>query len=217
MPNRDNKPIVCAYYTDNYINEISSLVSSLEHFCIDYYVQHYESRGYWEANTRIKPEFLSECLDRFPGRPIVYLDADAVVRKPLTLFDDVTGDIGVYRCQRAEGFSHNYLTGTLYLSNNDSVKKFIKKWIEYQKGKILSVDQDSFEFAIENSEHLKIFNIPESYVKIFDRNGEEPVIEHFQASRRRVKLQRLLKKARNIVLIVLCTIIILYILLLVIN
>ena len=37
-------------------------------------------------------------------------------------------------------------------------------------------------------------------MKIFDRGSETPVVEHFQASRQRVKLQRTMKKTRNVVL-----------------
>lgn len=195
-------PVICAYYTDNYRKEIETLKESLEKFGIYYYIKRFESRGYWEANTRIKPEFLLDCLDRFTGKPIVYLDADAVVRMPLSLFETIEADIGVFHSPTAKGFSHRYLTGTLYLANNQKIRHFVKDWIDFQKGALLGVDQDSFEQAMAKNSELIVVDLPESYVKIFDRVGVEAVIEHFQASRNRVKLQRFLKKFRNVMIIV---------------
>ena len=55
--------------------------------------------------------------------------------------------------------------------------------------------------AIAQHPALRVEPLPASYVKIYDRGSETPVIEHFQASRTRVKLQRVLKKARNSMLI----------------
>jgi len=195
-------PVICAYYTDNYKNEVETLKESLDKLGITYYVKRYESRGYWEANTCIKPEFLLECLDRFPGRSIVYLDADAVVRKPLSLFDNIEADIGVFHCSDAGGFSHKYLTGTIFIANNSKSRLFIKDWIECQRGVWLGVDQDSFDKAMAINKDLSVFNLPESYVKIFDRTGADAVIEHFQASRKKVKLQRFIKKLRNACIII---------------
>lgn len=202
MKNIAGSFVVCAFYTEGYSNEIEQLKVSLSGLNIDFYVKKYDSRGYWEANTRIKPEFLLECLDKFKNTAVVYVDADAVVRKRLELFDVVHEDIGVFCVPSTLNYTHKFLTGTLFLANNDKVRKFINDWIAFQDGSFLGVDQDSFELAMEANPELAILQLPESYVKIFDRDGEEAVVEHFQASRKRVKLQRLIKKTRNILLII---------------
>lgn len=189
--------LACGFFTDSYAAEAAQLRASLERTGTPYFQKHYPSRGYWEANTRIKPEFLFDCLRRFPGRDIVYLDADCVVRARLALFFAFTGDVGVFSAPADAGLSHRYLTGTLYLRNTPAVRAFVQDWIHAQDGMVLGVDQDSFTTAIDKHPHLKIGPLPESYVKIFDRGTQAPVIEHFQASRRRVKLQRTMKKTRN--------------------
>lgn len=189
--------LVVCFYTDNYAEEAARLRSSLDETGTPYYLRHYSSRGFWEANTRIKPEFLLDCLKRFPGRDIVYLDADSVVRSRLELFYDFPGDLGVYMAPQGSGLSHRYLTGTLYLRNCPAMHAFLQAWIDAQEGMVLGVDQDSFTTAIEAISGLRVEPLPESYVKIVDRGCTTPVVEHFQASRRRVKLQRTLKKCRN--------------------
>lgn len=190
--------LTCGFFTDGYAAEAAQLRDSLERTGTPYFLKRFPSRGYWEANTRIKPEFLLDCLRRFPGRDVVYLDADSVVRSPLELFYRFGADLGVFVAPDSAGMSHRYLTGTLYLRNTPAVHAFVEDWIAAQDGMVLGVDQDSFSAAVDRHPELKIGPLPESYVKIFDRGSETPVVEHFQASRQRVKLQRTMKKARNV-------------------
>lgn len=192
--------LACSFFTDAYRVNVERLHASLVHTQTPYFLKRYPSRGYWEANTRIKPEFLLACLERFPGRDIVYLDADSVVHAPLELFFRFEGDVGVFVAPADSGLSHRYLTGTLYLRNTPAVHRFVRHWIDAQGGMVLGVDQDSFSVAVRRNPALAITPLPESYVKIFDRGSETPVVEHFQASRQRVKLQRTMKKTRNVVL-----------------
>lgn len=191
--------IVCAYFTDDYAKEAEALKVSLHAFGLPYYLRRFPTRRYWEANTRIKPEFLLDCLARFAKHDIVYLDADAIVRAPLALFEHFDGDLGVFVAPDGAKFSHRYLTGTLYLRNNAVVHAFVRSWIQGQSSMVLGVDQDSFSAAMAQHAGLKVVPLPAAYVKIHDRGDDIPVIEHFQASRHRVKLQRALKKARNFV------------------
>lgn len=190
--------LACGFFTDGYVTEAEQLRASLEGTGTPHFLKRYASRGYWEANTRIKPEFLLDCLRRFPGRDVVYLDADSVVRSPLELFYRFDADLGVFVAPDSAGMSHRYLTGTLYLRNTPAVHAFVEDWIAAQDGMVLGVDQDSFSAAVDRHPELKLGPLPERYVKIFDRGSETPVVEHFQASRQRVKLQRTMKKARNV-------------------
>jgi hypothetical protein len=176
MQQTDSKFIVCAFYTDKYCLEIDKLKESLTNLNIEHYVKHYESRGYWEANTRIKPEFLLECLNKFNNKSVVYIDADAIVRKPLDLFNEIHEDIGVYCSNAADNFSHNYLTGTIFLKNNIKIKRFISDWINLQDGMVIGVDQDSFEQALKKNTYITIYKLPQSYVKIFDNVDTNPII-----------------------------------------
>lgn len=194
----DSAFLACCFFTDKYAHEAEQLRASLEATGTAYFLKRYASRGYWEANTRIKPEFLLHCLERFPGRDIVYLDADCVVRSPMVLFDAYSHDIGVFKAPPGGGLSHPYLTGTLFLRNTPKVHAFVRNWINAQDGMVLGVDQDSFTAAVKRDSDLDVGLLPASYVKIFDRGDEVPVVEHFQASRQRVKLQRTLKKVRNV-------------------
>ena len=52
--------VVCAFYTPNYLDQIQTLKASLEALGLNHYFKRYEPRGGWEANTRIKAEFVYE-------------------------------------------------------------------------------------------------------------------------------------------------------------
>lgn len=190
--------VVCAFYTDSYQRQMEALRLSLKQHRLNYYLRRYESRGFWEANTGIKPEFLLDCLDKFPGMDIVYLDADAVVKRYPALFHEIDADVGVCFTPEGEGFSHRVLTGTLFFKNNPVAKHFVEVWLKEQRKKSLACDQDSFERALDKSENIRYHDLPVSYVKIFDKGNADAVIEHYQASRGKLKFKKLVKRARNI-------------------
>ena len=87
--------IVCAFYTPNYLEQITSLKRSLEAQGISHFLKRYERAATWEATTRLKPVFVDHCLEKFPDKDVLYLDADAVVRKPLQFFDGQQADISL--------------------------------------------------------------------------------------------------------------------------
>ena len=95
--NDNHSFIVCCFYTASYQEHAMRLKSSLDQFKISYYFSEVEDAGYWEANTRLKPHFVLDCLNKFPDKDILYLDADAVVKKPIDYFNRVTADVAFYK------------------------------------------------------------------------------------------------------------------------
>lgn len=192
--------LVCCFYTDSYSDHALSLKKSLDDFNLNYHFKQVEDAGYWEANTRIKPHFILECLQQFPNKNVLYLDADAVVKQPLNYFNKIVSDIAVYHTKRAQGMSHNYLTGTIFLKNNPVTRGFLAQWCTLQSDcKDTIVDQDSFDHAMEISNLLlAVQDLPLGYIKIFDKDYEgEVYIEQFQASRGQTKLKRQKIRRRN--------------------
>ncbi|WP_020395789.1 putative nucleotide-diphospho-sugar transferase [Thiolinea disciformis] len=194
--------IVCAYFTANYLDEIKSLHQSLVHLSINHYIYPHEDLGYWEKNTRAKPAFILKCLNHFPNHHIVYTDADSVFRKNPALFENLNEDIAIFKAPDKSGyFTHDYLTSTVYFKNNEKSRALLQQWMDEQHVGALQVDQDSFDIAVKKIPDLTIYPLPFSYVKVFDQNkGIEPVIEHFQASRKQVKLKNHVRRWRNRVL-----------------
>lgn len=192
--------IVCCFYTASYRDHALSLKHSLGEFNLNYYFKEVEDAGYWEANTRIKPHFILECLQKFPNKNVLYLDADALVKKPLDYFNHITADVAFYKTKGMPGMSHDYLASTMFFKNTPNTISLVKQWIaEQEDGKRTQVDQDSLDTAMEKlSSTLSVESLNPGYIKIFDKDYDGDVyIEQYQASRGHTKLKRQNIRRRN--------------------
>ena len=192
--------IVCCFYTESYRTHALSLKKSLDYFDLNYYFKQVEDAGYWEANTRIKPHFILECLQKFPDKNILYLDADALVKKPLDYFNHITADVAFYKTKGMAGMSHDYLASTMFFQNTVNTIQLIEQWIAEQiDGKRTQVDQDSLDAAMHKiGDILSVEPLNPGYIKIFDKNYDgEVYIEQYQASRSQTKLKRQKIRQRN--------------------
>lgn len=169
--------IAVCYYTPEYAEEAKLLLESCDDHNVPCKIYGYDSRGSWQANTSFKPVFLQWVIDQHDC-DIVYLDADARIRKYPRLFDVFTADIGVHYKD-----GHELLSGTIYLKNNDTVRSILNEWVSEQRSNPNTWDQKILQRVLEK---YNVQELPASYCQIFDsmaHNGE-PVIEHLQASRR---------------------------------
>lgn len=183
-----NSPLYIAYFTRNtlYEEEIKSLKASLELFKLPFEIQSIESLGSWQKNTMFKAIFIQNMQQKHPKRPLVYVDADAVIRKNPLFFNSLTCDIAIHYHSNKK---HNYkelLSGTLYLGATENAKKLVELWryvnVEYPQ----QWEQKNLSLAIMAMKDLNLVELPPSYCQVFDlmKHEGEPVIEHFQASRR---------------------------------
>lgn len=192
--------IICCFYTDSYKDHALLLKDSLDTFGLEYYFKQVDDEGYWEANTRIKPHFILECLQKFPSKNVLYLDADALVKKPLDYFNDITADVAFYKTKGMPGMSHDYLASTMFFNNTAATLILVKQWIAEQvDGKRTQVDQDSLDAAMEKlADNLSVEALNPGYIKIFDKDYDgEIYIEQYQASRGLTKLKRKNIRKRN--------------------
>ena len=192
--------VVCCFYTDSYKSHALSLKQSLDNFGLNYYFKQVSDAGYWEANTRIKPHFILECLQKFPENDVLYLDADALVKKPLDYFNTITADVAFYKTKGMPGMSHDYLASTMFFKNTANTITLVKQWIAEQvDSKRTQVDQDSLDTAMDKlGNTLTVEPLNPGYIKIFDKDYDGDVyIEQYQASRGQTKLKRQNIRMRN--------------------
>ena len=175
---------VVAYHTDDelYNEQILKLIASLCMFSIDYSVTCIPYLGEHRATVQQIPKAIREELHSSHDN-LVYLDADAVVRQYPVLFDTLEEDFAVHYKGGRE-----LLMGTMYFKNCSKTKGFVDLWIEHENKMLEKLSaQTSIPFALQESK-VSVNILPASYTKIFDRmhDAGEPVIEHFQASRKAV-------------------------------
>jgi hypothetical protein len=191
---------VCAFYTPNYLPQILALKASVEALGINHYFKRYEPRGGWEANTRIKADFVVHALGRVPKHDVAYLDADSIVRKPLTLFDAPIADVTILFAHRRKNKLEmlRIAAGTLLVRNTPGGCKFADRWAqEAAKAQAIDVDEDLIYRIFPTLDGVTFAVLPRSYYKIFDAAGGDPVIEHFQASRGQFKWRKAMRRSRQ--------------------
>ena len=188
--------MVVGYYTVNtpYEEEAQNLLQSLNKLGINHDISGVKTLGSWQANTRFKAGFMLDMLIKHPNHRLLYVDVDAVVHSIPDLFKNYSCDIAV-RWQDFRWRKNECLSGTIYMENNERTKRICELWrdINVNEGNGSSrMEQWNLDTVINQMKEDPDFsykNLPPEYTMIFDSMrgmypNINPVIEHFQASRR---------------------------------
>lgn len=182
------KYTVISFYTPRYTEIVKNLIKSLKKFKIPYDIEPMEDKGNWVANTYEKCKFIRRKLDEHKGT-IIWLDADAVVKKYPKYFDIIEEDVAVY-IKRHTRLWGEIISGLVYLKNTPHVKQLVDWWIKLCREDKDRTQREQYhmEEAIKEFFLLKhwvtVFFLPTSYSVIKGiTEWDEPVIFQSQASR----------------------------------
>lgn len=192
-------PTVVSYYTlkTPYEEEVQNLLSSCAHHRIPTSIEGVDSFGSWELNCAYKPFFLLKKLEEIKA-PLLWVDADGVFVQSPKWIDAFEADLSV-RIHADLPIDHpsKVISSTIFVSYTPAAITLLKLWVKECQRELLDPkrrlefwDQIALRDAIKRAPaQAKIISLPLSYAKIFDHPGDcaevdEPVIEHFQASRR---------------------------------
>lgn len=190
---------VVSFYTSDYKADADRLIASLAKFKIPCHIHRTVSFGSWAANTAWKPKFLCEQRETRSG-PIVWIDCDAIVRQYPYEFDLLADpkriaikpyDIAVHYRRGEE-----LLSGTVWINDTPGAREILDKWDAKQVEDWTVWDQKTLASVLNEAPAIRVYNLPASYAFIFDLMKREspdvePVIEHFQASRRTRRRERM--------------------------
>jgi tetratricopeptide (TPR) repeat protein len=179
-PKFNNKVVFVSMFTPGYKEQAEKLKKSLDDFDLHYTIYEVPNQGTWIRNTQEKPKYIFRALEEYKC-PVVWLDADAIVKKKPELFKTIRDDIAFYTIKEWD----DMLTGTMFFNYNRRVKEFISNWIYNCEINNLP-DQRVFIDLMKKDNTLQKGKLPVEYVKIFDnphQDCDDPVIIHNQASR----------------------------------
>ena len=182
-------PLLISFYTKNtiYEKEIADLSASCQALEIESCIEAREDLGSWDKNCCQKPLFILECMEKY-NRPLLWVDADAIVMQKITLNYDNT-DLALYFNNRSRNEARS---ATIYIAPTVFAKDFVLQWYEYclkalSQGKpVPYADQSVLTDALKGSPLLRVADLPLEYASIFDRDPvpmSKIMILHFQASR----------------------------------
>jgi hypothetical protein len=172
-----------SFYTEKtpYENEVKNLIASVSRFNVPSRIEGVKSLGSWEKNCQYKANYILDAMQQL-DTDIVWVDADAVLIKYPSLFDQLDCDIAYYYMEHRR----ELLSGTLFIRNNEKMKDMVSKWIELNRTNY-KWDQKNLQQLVEADTGLRKEVLPAEYCKIYDnklQSVSEPVIMHYQASRR---------------------------------
>lgn len=196
-------PVVISFFTSNtpYQLEVQNLIASCKQHGVSLDVEAVESFGTWELNCAYKPFFILKKLNEY-RQPLLWVDADGVFNRIPEQIKAFNADIAV-RINEGLPVSHpsKVITSTIYLDFNPRVVECMQLWIKECAQQLLDPerteefwDQIALRNVLFSQEYsAKIAYMPLAYAKIFDHPEDcllvdEPVIEHYQASRRFKKM-----------------------------
>lgn len=170
-----------------YESEAEDLRQSLVEHGLEHAIHRVPDLGSWEANTGRKATFLRDML-RLHGRywRLCWIDCDAVVRGPLDFLDLMDAGVDVAAHVRK---GRELMSGTVYLNDSPATRAVVERWIGLVEKKPRRMEQANLWDAIKATPAVNFAELPASYCFVFDSfrrqyPGVEPVIEHFQASRK---------------------------------
>ncbi len=181
-----DRPIFASYYTKKtgYEKQIEELKTTLRRFNMESDIRGIGDLGDWYKNTYYKSQFVVQTMKRHPDRSIVFVDADAKIRRTPVLFNDYKYDFAFHLYNKKE-----LLGGTLYFKNSKGGRYMADQWLKIDKEKLTTLMPQKNLHTVFNrcKDRIKWDTFPIEYCMIFDcraRGRVRPVVEHFQLSRK---------------------------------
>lgn len=184
-------PLIVAHYTADtgYEREVKGLIRSLEALGLEHRIVRIRSLGTWRANSNYCAVSIREAL-HVCKRDILRVDADAIFHKRPTIFEEEDFDADIAAHVHDFRWHHNELLGgTLFFRYCPEVLRLIEDWVKlcFYGPRCKERNGDLLQELIQSGEYpIRFGHLPATYCKIFDlmADVQDPVIEHFQASRR---------------------------------
>lgn len=180
---------IVSFYTKGtgYGDYAKRLAKSLLPLNVPFEIHEVPNRRDWNKNCHYKAIFMKQMLLENPGTDLIWVDADAIFHQYPELFGQLDCDFAAH----FRIWIHNpneLLSGTLFIANTDIMLNIVEEWIVMNRKQPGNWDQKNLQRVIRSNRFLiKVFNLPIEYCCIFDdqnRKRIDPVIEHFQASRK---------------------------------
>lgn len=177
----ERKPLFVSYYTagNGYGTEAGHLIRSLRRWNLEHDVREISDQGNWQRNTHFKTRFLAEMAADHPGRPLVWVDCDAILAGYPGHLKTIDADAAV-RFKKDE-----LLSGVVYLAPTAAARRLVDLWAAENEANPDRWDQRNLQ-AVVPRWGGRLDRLPLEYCQIYDEEPGQarPIILQYQASRR---------------------------------
>lgn len=189
-------PTIISFYTKNtpYEEEVQNLIASCARLNLKTHIEGIDSFGSWELNCAFKPFFLHQKLQELK-KNLLWVDSDAVILQAPQPLEAFSGDLAVHIDPTLpDDHPSKVMSGTIFVKNSPKAQELLKRWAQecirqlmQQDRKEEFWDQCALRDVLLKNTAADIRSLPLSYVKVAGHPLHEkvdPIIEHYQASRR---------------------------------
>lgn len=197
--------IVVTAFTPRYKTIADGLIKSCREYDIKCVAYSYPESSWLEA-TWNKPDAILRAMDDYPSDDVVWIDADARLKRYPELFESIES-VGIFSGandpeanaaidiwnpneKRRPIFSKSYRGGTIFFENTDEIENMVIEWLSFRSPCISRKIPDQYCLAyVFFNNNIEVIELPVSYCFVYDTDKlwsscREPVIEHYQASRK---------------------------------
>jgi hypothetical protein len=179
-------PLIVSFHTPDavYSGCADILKRSLDKFGLEYEIDCLTpgDKASFPAVCCLKAPFIQEKLQKHPGRPIVWLDADSEVVSYPSLLEDIKEDVASVLWNDV-----SLLISILYCANVPNVHRVMNLWIDENRRNCLSrnADQTNLDTVLKKSPQVSFLQLPRTYAHVPDETpgNDPPVIVQYLASR----------------------------------
>lgn len=194
--------IIISYATKNtpYVDVMNErLLPSLKRWNLDHDIVYPEDKLSWAANTAMKSQIIKDMLLKHK-QSVCFIDSDATIEKYPELLYNIEQDYdlgfhllnwyGFWRGEWSNTSKMELLSGTMLWNYNDKVLALLDEWIEKVNSNIQVWEQRVLQEIVSDRKDLTILPLPAEYCCVVKQDYsipvhiEEPVIIHWQASRK---------------------------------
>lgn len=120
-------PLIVSYYTPGtaYEDHASALKASVDRLGLDSRIEPRAPKASWVENCAQKALFVRDMRQQ-DERPILWIDADAILRRPVTELERFSGDFAVVK---RGGWS--FYGGQVYFGSGPNAEDLIERWCRY--------------------------------------------------------------------------------------
>lgn len=174
--------ILCYYTPDKIYTPLAQKVEKdLINLNLDYTILPVNLDGKWVVKAKYRPTFILQMMELYTTcDSFLSIDADCRIYSDPII--NLEKDIAMYYYKNKE-----YAAGTMYIKNNNICKNIMQEWryrcdTDIRRSSLLLTD-------IIKEQNIDVQHLEPQYCKIFDlmKHVKDPIIEHFQASRKAKK------------------------------
>jgi hypothetical protein len=163
--------LVTGWFTEDstYRPLAEAFAANLSDHGMPYHLWVKPSLGAW--NTRRKPSVVLETLDAYPGKTIVLMDVDCVVRGDIAPVTSIRGDVGIVVIARnvrrkrrwAHWLSVECSSRVVVFRPTDGARAFARTWAEQIERSEFAHDEHSMAWAYLSSPGVRFAYIDQRY------------------------------------------------------